>query len=86
MGPLLAYHSVCLELIPLLLLQQGKPGVPGLKGEKVRSRPGCPSLGWGWEPLFEGDTEHQGPWAQAAGPSSGDPHPFFVPRMYICDY
>lgn len=39
-----------LALMPLLLSvlpsEQGKPGVPGTKGEKVSSRPGCPGLGW----------------------------------------
>lgn len=36
--------------------------MPGLKGEKVRSRRGDTGLGWEWEALFERDTEPQGCW------------------------
>lgn len=46
-----AYWSLCPGInAPSSLCppsQQGKPGVPGTKGEKVSSRPGCPGLGTG---------------------------------------
>lgn len=45
LGLLLEHQPLC-PGTNLLLLLQGKPGVPGLKGEKVSLQLGCPRLGW----------------------------------------
>lgn len=54
-----------------------------MKGEKVSPRPGCPRLGWEWEPLSADNTALRA-WVQAARPSSVT-LPFFIPVECMCD-